>query len=765
MPYFEENIKQYRKKKQETIVTQKENVKEKEKNRADVIQNAPIEKERKLKDSKTAYRKILEADFDNAEWISKEKSLRRHRENINNNYKSLTGRKWGLSSKEKQNRKNEFETRRELSLKASMALEAFIGQNSDMDPDPSDQGLMKTLEDMDPATFVYGDGTGAKQDVESDAEFIAGFSDKMTILHNASLLYNKILQGKSDEVSPDLVRKLSRMNDMRQAYEDRIRIISSPYYVSLREVDFDKSTKEKLRTGDGDKKRDKNLKDYAKSVLRWQESGKKQLSVKKAPAPAASTEKVVLDKNVLSDNKEYVSDQAIDKVITKINAKTRNQFKKMVNGSSDPVMGFTRKWVESDLKKKTDDKKMKHEIDRMKDWLSKEIADNKIKESDRKSKEKLLRHLNRVTQAFAEKKISSDVVQIWLDRCLQHKLNYDKELYYAVVYQGKTDEDEEDYSSKISKSIDPYMKQMSGVIFGQNLYKQYGVYQRKEDCIETNDPAIIRQRRGFKLKDKSQSGERDYEKRVRDYKGLWDVRQTPYSDFLHISGKNAEFNEISTRAYISAKTKYKSLVVRLFTETIAEFDTKNMRDEVYFKITNGKDEARGYATDDLTIYFGSNVSIEERKEILDKFYEKCSKAGEKESILDGENMVIAGSKYKDGIAMAGEPDIASLLNKHFSNKDSKFKSTFSESTKLNQIKGLSKNSVSETYSFNTFVVSMLAQSIFIAGHRLGTDQKTEIDTNDPKVREETKRIFRELCFLNGINPENMADIDNKTIFG
>ena len=40
-----------------------------------------------------------------------------------------------------------------------------------------------------------------------------------------------------------------------------------------------------------------------------------------------------------------------------------------------------------------------------------------------------------------------------------------------------------------------------------------------------------------------------------------------------------------------------------------------------------------------------------------------------------------------------------------------------------------------------------------------------INTNDPKVREATKKIFRELCFLNGINPENMADIDNQSALG
>ena len=239
------------------------------------------------------------------------------------------------------------------------------------------------------------------------------------------------------------------------------------------------------------------------------------------------------------------------------------------------------------------------------------------------------------------------------------------------------------------------------------------------------------------------------------------------TDFIHISGKNADYNDITARAYVSAKPQYKSLVLRLFTETVAEFENKNMRDELYFKISSEKNRSRGYAADDLTIYLGSNVSMEERKQLLDKFYEKCSKvsAEKGESILDGDNMVIAGSKYKDGIALAGEPDIATLLNLTFANADKRFFSTFSDRGRLKKMRNMSSDQIKEKYSFNTFVVAMLVQSTFVAGKRLKKKLTDEIDVNDPKVREEIKKIFRELCFLNGINPENMADIDNTSALG
>lgn len=752
MPGFDSNIEKLKQKKKEIVDTQKK--KETGKNLTRTLPKAPQLKERTQEKTTSAYRQILATDFQSADWISKEAPLRKHRKNINTNYKSLTGRKRGLSSAEKLKRKDEFEARRDISLKASMALAEFIGSADGLDPDPEDENLMRTVEEMDLSQFAYGDGA----DVAADDAFVSDFSGKMSILQNASLLYDKILKGNSDLASPEILRKLSQMNDMRQAYEDRIRIISSPYYVSLRDVDFDKSTKEKLLKEENEDKKDKqteedkNLRAYAKSMIRWQESGKKLLTQKKAAAPDAPAENVVQDDTILSDAKTYVSDQAVDNVIKKVNGKNKTRFKKLVSGERDMAMAFTREWVYKDLNSKTEDKAMLNEVDRMKEVLNDSLGNQEIKESDRKNIEKLLRHLDRVSTAFASKKISSDAMRIWLDRCLQHKLNFDREIYLSIVHQGKTNEDENRYFTNVKKVIDPYVNQMSGVIFAQSKYKEHGVYQRAADAGETEDPAILKARRG-----KTSANE---------FSGMSTMKIGQGNDFIHISGKNADYNDISTRAYVSAKPKYKSLAVKLFTETLGEFEHKNMRDEIYFKISSEKDRDRGYATDDLTIYLGSNVSLEERKQILDRFYEKCRTAGEKgESILDGENMTIAGSKYQDGIALAGEPDIATLLNYNFSNANKKFRATFSDRGMLEKINNMSSDKAKEKFSFNTFVTAMLVQSTFVAGHRLGTKPNTAIDTNDPKVREETKRVFRELCFLNGINPETMGDIDNKTILG
>ena len=751
--FYDSKIGKYREKRDEIINTRKE--------KADVttrtreLPKAPVEKKGKREAYSNAYRQILSTDFDTAEWIGKEASLRKHRKNIKKNYKSLTGRK--LSSDEQLKRKKEFADRRDISLKASMALEEFIGKTSDMDPDPADEGTLKTMEEIDLSKFVYRTGGGSKSVLESDADFVSGFAGQMSVLHGASLLYHKLRKGET-EVSPDLMMKLSRMNDMRQAYEDRIRIISSPYYVSIREADFDKSTKKKLKESkDGDEK-NANLRSYAKAVLRWQEGGKALLAEKKAVVPAAQAEKVALDDSVLSDAKTYESDQAVDKAINKVNGRSKTRFMNLVNGKDDRAMAYTKDWVYSSLKTKVKDKDLVHETERMKARLQEELADPAIKATDKKNKEKLLRHLDRVNAAFAAKKISPDVMRIWLDRCLQHRLNYSREIYLSIVHQGVTLADEDDYFHHAIDVIDPYMKDLEGgVIFAQSTYakkgEEGGIFQNEKDVDVSEDPVKVSLRRG---KDN-----------IRVFQSMGKLPQKNSGDFIHINGKNADPNDISTRAYISAKPKYKSRVVKLFTEAVNEFKGKTMRDELYFKISTEKGTGgRGFAVDDLTIYLGSNITEEEKKQLLDSLYEKCKNAGDEgENVLDGKNMSIAGTKYKDGIMLSGEPDIATLLNKNFANEKGGFEATFSDRNRLNEIKTMSQEEVKTDFSFNTFITAMLVQSTFIAGQRLGIKLKKEIDTNDPKVREETKRIFRQLCFLNGINPENLADIDSKSVFG
>ena len=110
MADYKSQIEKYREKKEEIFSTHK--TKDDVTLRTRELKNVPVEKTGKREKYSNAYRQILATDFDSAEWIGKEAPLRKHRKNINSNYKSLTGRKWGLSGAEQLKRKGEFETRR-----------------------------------------------------------------------------------------------------------------------------------------------------------------------------------------------------------------------------------------------------------------------------------------------------------------------------------------------------------------------------------------------------------------------------------------------------------------------------------------------------------------------------------------------------------------------------------------------------------------------------------------------------------------------------
>ena len=66
------------------------------------------------------------------------------------------------------------------------------------------------------------------------------------------------------------------------------------------------------------------------------------------------------------------------------------------------------------------------------------------------------------------------------------------------------------------------------------------------------------------------------------------------------------------------------------------------------------------------------------------------------------------------------------------------------------------------HTYHTFVTEMLCHSAILAHRRVNEERvqrkervRTDIDINDPATLARTKQIFKELCFLNGIDPETM----------
>lgn len=713
---------------------------------------------------KNAYRQILEHDFTSEAWINKKKGKRKHRKNINSNYKTVTGKKWtGLSSDEKILRKEQFEGRRKLSLKAAglvADLLTDLNKNETFGHD-EDLAFLKDLKDMDRSAFDYEGKETDDSPTGADEVFLKKFETNMPLLHRAQSVYEKLFDEDSfpeleGAERMNLMAKLAYMKEVRSAYEDRIRIISSPYYVSLREKDFVGNAPENL---DKLKKSNKNpapLREYAASVLRWRNKGLSLLQ--EGTKTDIEIGRIFLEADINSRKKAdpLAADRSVDGLIGKLGV---NSINKVLNDKHDTVaVGMSiktaRNWVYSDLNKKISKKDITARLEEMQNVVTKEIelirSDpekyRKDKEESRnkdfkekkktnpdikyrvvtkddvdielKRKEYVKAHLANVSKQFAEGEISVEVMKLWLDRGLQYDLRMGRDLYDGIVLQKYklNRESDESYKKEINKLIGDYFNELpGGIVTPQNAKVSY---VREQDYGKVSDKKALY-------------------KRTEKYPELLGVLPEK-SDFIHIIGGNANSNDITTRAYISAKQQFKSKAVELFMKTV---NGSGLKDKIYFKIVSKAPNGH-YGMDDITIFFTSSITTKEQKKFLDDFYAKCNEGGQ--NILDGKDMCVTCTKYKDGIALAPEPSSVETMNSLFLD-DSKFNNK-------NRLKDASNrdDKVRSSFSFNTFVTSMFCQSAITANYMMGKRESANINVADKKTQDIIKKVFRQMCFLNGV---------------
>ena len=727
----------------------------------------------------SAYRQILEHDFTSKAWIGRTADKRKHRKHINSNYKTITGKKWtGLSSEEKDLRKTEFEGRRNLSLKASEQVADFLIDLNKSEAFGHDEDLafLDKITGVDCSTFDYPGDTSDTSSTKADEAFLDKFKENMPLLHRAYVLYEGLLEEGSfpeleGEKRMNVMAKLAYLKEVRTAYEDRIRIISSPYYVSLREKDFVGDAPEHLEELQKNKKEPAPLRSYAASVLRWRNKGHSLLQ--RGVLTDMEMGQAFLEDDIKSRKQTdtYASDKTVDGIIGKLRV---NNVNSILNDKRDMVsVGMSlmtaKDWVYSDLNKKVSKKDITARLNEMqsittaaiqritsdpekyrkekeeslnKDYekIKQDHPDYKPRvvtkedvELDLKRRKGVLTHLKNVSKQFTAGEISVEVMKLWLDRGLQYDIRMGRELYDGIVLQKYNMNREEDdhYMNTIDNLIKKYHKTLQGgIVTVQGSHK---AYVRAEDEGKVSDKKAM-----YKKIDK-----------YPEDNGILPGK----SDFVHIIGGKASSTDIATRAYISAKHQYKSMAVDIFMKTITELKVK---DKVYFKIIS-KANNGFYGMDDLTVFFTVDLSVAERKKILDTFYENCNINGE--NILNGKDMCVTCTKYKEGIALAPEPSFIDTLNTLFLDD-----SMFNDNKRLNSAMA-NDVKVRQNFSYNTFITSMFCQSAITANYMMGKGASKDINVADKKTLSLIKKIFRQLCFLNGVNPEIMAKISDKTILG
>ena len=188
--------------------------------------------------SRQAMTGILNHDFTSAKWILQKKGKRDTKKNIQKTYRKLSGDNslfGGLSRSDKAQRKSEFETRRIRSAEASRAL-AEAAAAGDLGEEMDEQQMAEALSTVNVEQFNIAD----------DSVFVENFAKNMKFLQQAEMLldyYNTEEGQQAFGQNEEIASKLYWMVNIKAAYMERITIISSPYYVSMREEDFTPKTR------------------------------------------------------------------------------------------------------------------------------------------------------------------------------------------------------------------------------------------------------------------------------------------------------------------------------------------------------------------------------------------------------------------------------------------------------------------------------------------------------------------------------------------
>lgn len=733
------------------------------------------------------FTRILESDFQSKAWMTRKRGKRHSEKHMKEDYKAVFGQRPAFSSAMIKERQGNIEDYKNLSVKASTQIVNFLKDNPtydnvQQDNDDPDATLVEQIMNVDLSEFVF----------ESDKAFVDSFASKMKKLYRAQHLLERFQKGDeigdiSDEQRLELTEKLGTLSDLRQAYEDRIHIISSPYYSSLRDADFTDSTIIQLKKANQKKGREGSIKAYAEAMIRWKEEGERLCK-----NPAKVLEKRKDEKRKRADTQ---SNQAVDKVLEKTDLKEFNSCLNETDDtkvfSDDPkanakiqanvrAMKLNRERIDKICDPAMTDEQIFAKLSGMRDYISKKIDRIKKTPADKINAKELkipeldtvLKHLDTVENQYRNGEISKGTLQIFMDRGLMHETHVGRSVYDKIVLQTEIPEvitpqmekADANYKKQMTNTVVSYINSLGegcyGYIQNNNTYRftKSGDKTRKAQFKKENEDMVQSQYNFWlnyhnnnrsmdhvkqnRLKDIREKYE-DYAKQVSvDSSKCKDALQSSGKDFFHIIGGKCDQTKVLTRAYLSIKPEKKIEGIKEFMNVLKELD---MAQYVHFKVSTTIMENR---VDDITVYFDKSLTVDDVKKCLDTFHYRCK------SILVGDQqMSAAAAKYQDGIGLAAEPELCGVVNRAFKDNNNYCDNMYFKDIDF-----------SPTYSFTSFVVENLCKSAILASKQLGKDvKKNQIDLSDEATLRETKKIFREMCLVNGIDPISLVDEDVKKL--
>ena len=761
--------------------------------------------------SRKTYTKILKADFQKADWISKNADSRNTRKNINKTFKKITGAGWfgGLSMAEKEKRKKEFDSRRFLASRASKALADLAGEQ-DLGEDMSPEELINEMKTVDVGQFTF----------ENDDVFVDNFTSRMKILQKAEMLldYFRSPQGRKEMGSNmELVMNLYWMENVKKAYEERMTIVSSEYYMSMRDEDFTIRTKQKMK-----EQVDKGKADpFYKAYLSWQDR---------------------LDNEKFRGRRNYVFNNDKDQQIPY--KKLKEKFYRELSENDDMMTGFNEAeeksesgrlverffkkfeyedsygktqtnldgnylqekdavrfvdltsypaWFRQDLYGNTDSNivqltkdevvkattKMQEKIDEMLTSDGKEKAKIRLAQSEKNELKRVRNTLDNIRNKVTEGKIGLDTARIWLDRTMDlvrgyagnddlHKGMTEQKPVRSKEFEEMTGKEREDYLAKEEAKKKEDLKKLGKTVYDYSKHLGSRGYVSLRGASDED----VRTRRyvhkdnleNVKLSDRNSFV--DSNNLADDLDQVVDRLGEGTGSVIRMRGSKfrGESADPAYHVYITATADHKNDAVEVLLDYAA---SRNMLNHMHIAIRTGVD---GFRNDDLTVMFSKDVDRKDVKAFLDGYSAKCKEKDADILTHNDEEMPVIAKKYSDGISVAPETSADKLTwvkeltsdLKEYDLKDGHLNDLTSKELEK-RAKRQKTGGRPDHYNYHDFIMDHLAKSYVIAIDRLknmegvlGDVKLTIPKANNKMLKGEVKKVFKEFMILNGIDPETMS---------
>ncbi|MBO6148272.1 MAG: hypothetical protein J6O55_02905 [Lachnospiraceae bacterium] len=335
-------------------------------------------------------------------------------------YIALNGHKPALSSKEMKKLREELLRRKGFSQDALKQTEK-AGKNK-----KESYQVVTEMKHKDTENFNF----------HSDREFIDKYTKEMPFLQRADELYSDLMKGGSvpemdEKDKKQLLKDLSWFKEVKDAYEERMSIISSDYYANIRDRNFTARTRMWLQEQGRKKNSLNSFQAFAQSMVRWKDKYENTFDggqIFDAEKMASIEKRHSLEKqNEKEDG--IASGRTIKLLMQKLGKKTVNFVLNERTTAGHEML--TREKTFKDLRIPATQQMILNKVGELQEKVDKTIS-SQTDEDKLNSLNDEKKRLVWVREAVGRGKVGLDVGRMWLERSLSASREKDKGIMGAL---------------------------------------------------------------------------------------------------------------------------------------------------------------------------------------------------------------------------------------------------------------------------------------------------------------------------------------------